>query len=253
MSSPAPNPRLALFDMDGTLLPWDTQYLFSCYVVTRHAWRRLFILFFIACLPLYLLRILSENCMKRIYLSYLWRMPAEQVKKYGEDFAAELETWIYPELLRRLQAHAAAGAECVLVSASPSFYAEPLGWRLGFHAVLGTDIILEEKMPLMPRLVYGNNKGAVKVERLRALGLLPEQSVREDAVAYSDSMADYPMLAATGARVLVNPGKSFKKVYRLNNTEQLFPPRPWGGRLKKCLLVLSYALGLKKGIKKREN
>ncbi len=244
--------RLALFDMDGTLLPWDTQYLFSCYVVRRHAWRRLIIIFLLDCLPLYLLRILSENGMKRIYLSYLWRMPAEQVKKYGEDFAAELETWIYPELRQRLQAHLDAGTECVMVSASPTFYAAPLGRRLGFHTVLGTDVILEEKMPLTPRLVYGNNKGVVKVERLRAMGLLPEQGVREDAIAYSDSMADYPMLAAAGARVSVNPGKSFEKAYRLNNTEQLFPARPWGGRLKKCLLVVSYVLGLKKGTKKRE-
>lgn len=25
----------ALFDMDGTLLPWDTQYVFSCFVVRQ--------------------------------------------------------------------------------------------------------------------------------------------------------------------------------------------------------------------------
>ena len=36
---------LALFDMDGTLLPWDTQYVFSCFVVQRHPWRRLLLLF----------------------------------------------------------------------------------------------------------------------------------------------------------------------------------------------------------------
>ncbi len=244
--------RIALFDMDGTLLPWDTQYLFSCYVVRRHAWRRLFLVFFIACVPLYLVRILSETQMKRIYLSYLWGLSAEQVKRYGEDFAAEVETWVYPELRECLRAHLAEGTECVMVSASPTFYAEPLGRRLGFHAVLGTDVILEEKLPAVPHLTHGNNKGGEKVRRLRAMGLLPEQGIREDAIAYSDSMADYPMLAAVGARVLVNPGKSFKKSYRLNHTEQIYPMRPWRGRLKKCLLVLSFVLGLKKAKKMSE-
>ena len=53
----------ALFDMDGTLLPWDTQYVFSCFVVRRHPWRRLLIFLFLACIPLYILRIWDENRM----------------------------------------------------------------------------------------------------------------------------------------------------------------------------------------------
>ncbi len=245
MSSDASNPRLALFDMDGTLLPWDTQYLFSCFVVRRHAWRRLFILFFIACLPLYLLRILSENSMKRIYLSYLWRMPAEQVKKYGEAFAAEMTAQIYPQIKERLDRYLAEGTECVMVSASPSFYAEPLGRLLGFQRVLGTDVVMNDAMPLVPKLVFGNNKGAVKVERLRALGLLPSAGEREDAIAYSDSMADFPMLAACARRVLVNPAEKFDMAYDLPRTEKIFPPRPWNSGFSKFLTVSRYVLGLK--------
>lgn len=33
-----------------------------------------------------------------------------------------------------------------MVSASPSFYVKPLGELLGFDEVLGTDVLLEERM-----------------------------------------------------------------------------------------------------------
>lgn len=38
-------------------------------------------------------------------------------------------------------------------------YVKPLGELLGFDEVLGTDVLLEERMPAMPKLPNGNNKG----------------------------------------------------------------------------------------------
>lgn len=147
----------ALFDMDGTLLPWDTQYIFSCFVVRRHPWRRLLIFLFLACIPLYILRIWDENRMKRAYLMYLWGLPAETVREYGRKFAEMAQEWIYPELKERLAGYRKKGYLCLMVSASPSFYVKPLGELLGFDEVLGTDVLLEERMPAMPELPNGNN------------------------------------------------------------------------------------------------
>ena len=79
---------VALFDMDGTLLPWDTQYVFSCFVVRLHPWRRLLIVLFLACIPFYVLKIWDEKRMKRAYLMYLWGLPAETVREYGRKFAS---------------------------------------------------------------------------------------------------------------------------------------------------------------------
>ena len=152
---------LALFDMDGTLLPWDTQYVFSCFVVQRHPWRRLLLLFYLACLPLFFLGIWDETRMKRAFLCYLWRLPPETVLQYGREFAELADAWVYPELRERLQRHRNSGDACIMVSASPSFYAEPLGMLLGFDAVLGTDVALDGRMPLMPELPLGNNKGCL--------------------------------------------------------------------------------------------
>ncbi|MFR0849420.1 hypothetical protein [Akkermansia sp.] len=74
---------LALFDMDGTLLPWDTQYVFSCFVVQRHPWRRLLLLlFYLACLPLFFLGIWDETRMKRVVIC---GGCSETVLQYGRD------------------------------------------------------------------------------------------------------------------------------------------------------------------------
>lgn len=237
-------PGTALFDMDGTLLPWDTQYVFSCFVVKRHPWRRLLMLFYLACLPLYCLKIWDENRMKRAYLIYLWRLPAETVRQYGREFASLARGWIYPELEERLREHCRRGDKCFMVSASPAFYAEPLGALLGFDGVLGTDVVLGDHVPVMPELPSGNNKGVVKVERLRELGVLPEHGVLQHAVAYSDSSADMPMLLSCGRRVLVNPSSSLEADQRLAGAECLRPARPWKNRICKIWRILLFVMGV---------
>lgn len=235
---------VALFDMDGTLLPWDTQYVFSCFVVRLHPWRRLLILLFLACIPLYILKIWNENRMKRAYLMYLWGLSADTVREYGREFGKMAQDWIYPEVKERLEEHRKKGDLCLMVSASPTFYAEPLGKMLGFDGVLGTDVFLENRMPLMPELPNGNNKGEVKVERLRGRNVLPEHGVLENATAYSDSSADMPMLCSCGQRVLVNPPSSLKEDKRLDGAKCLYPVRPWGGKPGKIWKIVLFVMGM---------
>lgn len=237
---------VALFDMDGTLLPWDTQYVFSCFVVRRHPWRRLLVLLFLACIPLYALGIWNENRMKRAYLIYLWGLRAETVRQYGREFGVLAQKWIYPELKERLEKHRRNGDLCLMVSASPSFYAEPLGSVLGFDGVLGTDVLLEDRMPAMPKLPNGNNKGWVKVERLREWGILPPHGMLPNATAYSDSSADMPMLLSCGHRVLVNPSLSLEGDARLAGAECLYPARPWKGKLDKVGKIILFVMGMVK-------
>ena len=235
---------VALFDMDGTLLPWDTQYVFSCFVLRLHPWRRLLVLLFLACIPLYVLRIWDENRMKRAYLIYLWGLPAETVREYGRKFGSLAQEWIYPELKERLEEHRKKGDLCLMVSASPTFYAEPLGELLGFDGVLGTDVLLDGRMPAMPELPNGNNKGQMKVARLRGGKVLPEHGVLDNAVAYSDSGADMPMLLSCGRRVLVNPSPSLKEDERLAGAECLYPARPWRGKLGKIWKIALFVMGM---------
>ena len=121
---------------------------------------------------------------------------------------------------------------------------EASGELLGFDEVLGTDVLLEERMPAMPKLPNGNNKGAVKVERLRERNVLPEHGVLENAVAYSDSAADLPMLLSCRRKVLVNPSPALKEDRLLDGAECLYPARPWKGRFGKIWRIGFFVMGL---------
>ena len=54
---------VALFDLDGTLLAWDTQVLFCGHVVRREGWRRLLLLPWLLASPL--APVLGAGRMKR--------------------------------------------------------------------------------------------------------------------------------------------------------------------------------------------
>ena len=68
---------LALFDLDQTLIAWDTQLLFCNWVLRKEPVRRLYLLIFLPFLVFS--RVLGAEGMKRIFLSFLWRMPRSRL------------------------------------------------------------------------------------------------------------------------------------------------------------------------------
>ena len=184
-----PPAGIALFDLDGTLIAWDCQLLFRHFVIRREPWRIIFLPVFLAFLPL--AGLLEAAGMKRVFLSYLWRINRETLAEYSREFAVSLMPAIYPELREKLENQRAAGHFLILASASPEFYVAEIGRELGFHLTLGTPV---ELGPFFPDLE--NNKGERKVERLRES--LPssyfENSKLRHCHGYTDSCADLPML-----------------------------------------------------------
>ena len=87
MESP---PRIALFDLDGTLLAEDTQLLFCNFVLKRLALRRLFLPFFLPFAAAGAARVLGARELKRVFLSYLWLMPRERLEHYAREFARSI-------------------------------------------------------------------------------------------------------------------------------------------------------------------
>ena len=77
----------ALFDLDQTLLPYDTQALFCNFVLRREGWRRGYLGVFAAATPLRAVRLISLGGLKRAYLSYLWRMSRARLTDLAHEFA----------------------------------------------------------------------------------------------------------------------------------------------------------------------
>lgn len=209
----------ALFDMDGTLFAGDSQLRFARWILRRHGWRRLYLLWL---LPMGLLRglhIINTERMKRAFLAYAWGMRREALQAECEQFVQqEILQVLYPPVLEKLRAHQAAGDTTVLCSASPDWWTRLVGTALGFSHTIGTPTALGARVELMPGIpAPGNNKGANKLIRLAAIG------IEHADIGYTDSAADLPMLTICDKAVLVNPKASL--IARVPGAEVLTPPK----------------------------
>ena len=234
-----PPPGVGLYDLDGTLLAWDCQLLFRHFVTRREPWRLLL-------LPVFLLVVLlapwlGTDRMKRVFLSYLWRMPEERVAEHARGFAAEVLPSIYPELLETIEEHRRAGHFLILASASPEIYVREIGAALGFGISLGTPVTYG---PMLPPL--SNHKGPAKVERLRKL--LPPGWLDGDRISrchgYTDSLADLPMLTLCDDATVVNPSPQLETMAEKEGWRIVRPERPWKSRSDFALRSLALLCGI---------
>jgi HAD superfamily hydrolase (TIGR01490 family) len=232
---------LGLFDLDGTLIAWDTQILFCDHVLRQEGFRRAYLAFFAAFAPA--AGILGDEGMKRVFLSYLWRSDEEQLAEWVRGFVAE---WFpkrcYAPLLERVQRHRDAGRLTILASASPEFYVKEVGRALGFDLALGTPVeVGSGPFPLLPDL--RNHKGAEKVRRLSEIIGAPLDGVWPLSHGYSDSSADLPMLNCCETSTLVNPSERLTQIGEQQGWEVLRPELPWKSRAEKIVEILRRATG----------
>jgi phosphatidylglycerophosphatase C len=236
---PVPPPGIALFDLDGTLIAWDCQLLFRHFVLRRAPWRGVLLPLFLAAAPF--AGLLGSARMKRVFLSYLWRMKPQQLAALARDFAQSLMPAIYPELREKLEAHRAAGHFLILASASPECYVLEIGRLLGFDLALGTPV---ECGPLLPKLQ--NHKGAAKVTRL--LELLPPgyfiNGQLRHCHGFTDSRADLPMLTLCQSATVVNPSPALAALATTSGWDIVHPARPWTTRVGFALRALALLLGV---------
>lgn len=237
---------LALFDLDQTILPYDTQGLFCNFVLRREGWRRVYLPVFTAALPLRAVRLIGTGGLKRAFLSYLWRMPRARLADLASEFAEKIVPPLcYPEILAEVEKHRAAGHTLVLNTASPEFYATAIARVLGFDHCFGTRIVFQgDRAPLIPGMEGPNNKQHAKLPRMRHL--FPEDGSFPfaGAWAYSDSKADLPMLRWVENPVVVNPDPFLAKIAAEEEWTVLTPPRPQKSRGEFGRDCLRQALGI---------
>lgn len=235
----SPPSGIAWFDLDGTLIAWDCQMLFRHFVLRREPWRGIFLPVFLVFLPL--VGLLGAGGMKRVFLTYLWKMSEGKLDEYSREFAAAVMPCIFPELRERLENHRRRGDFLILASASPEFYVRHIGRELGFHLTLGTVV---EIGPFFPDLV--NHKGEAKVERLREV--LPaeffENGKLRHSHGYTDSTADLPMLALCHEVTGVNPSAELTLRAEACGWTIVRPQRPWKSGLDHARRVLSLLTGV---------
>jgi phosphoserine phosphatase len=103
MEQSKPNRKgYALFDLDQTLIPWDTQLLFCDFVIKKMPLRRFYLLILIPFLPL--TKLLGAGGMKRVFLNYLWGLSLEDLDELAEEFVEQhFPNSFYGEMLEVLE------------------------------------------------------------------------------------------------------------------------------------------------------
>lgn len=238
----------AFFDLDHTLLPFDTQAMFCNFVLQQERARSFFLLGFLPIAILRACKLVRTVTVKRAFMGYLTGMNRETLRQRARDFAEKVvKPQIYPELLAIIEEHRKAGRILVLNTASPDFYPHEIARILGFDHCIATKIESHDPMPFMPVVIGTNNKREAKIAAMRRelpdVLAATEQQLK-DSWSYSDSAADLPLLEFAGNAMLIHPNSALAAIGTEKGWKILKPERPYTNKLGDILSSLRQALGI---------
>jgi HAD superfamily hydrolase (TIGR01490 family) len=202
------SPRLALFDLDGTLLAGDTDELWCAFLIEEGILDRA--AFEAANRDIaerYAQGAVTPAKFCAFYAATLaGRSAAEWLPLRQRFVAAVIAPRLGAAALALVERHRAAGDRLVLTTATNRFLTEPIAARLGIAELIATEL------EVVADRFTGRNAGVLnmragKLARLSAW--LADQGLGDDSLAratfYSDSINDLALLCAVGTPVVVDP------------------------------------------------
>lgn len=197
--------RLALFDLDNTLLGGDSDHAWGDYLCTRgildaDTYKARNDEFY----QDYLAGRLDLNAYLNFTLEILAATNVAQLDEWHRDFMRDcIEPIMLPKAAALLQQHRDAGDKLVIITATNRFVTGPIAERLGVETLLATEV---EK-------VDGRYTGrsfdvpCFKEGKVTRLNRWMEENGYDlqDSYFYSDSMNDLPLLEIVAHPVVVDP------------------------------------------------
>jgi HAD superfamily hydrolase (TIGR01490 family) len=205
--------KLAIFDIDGTLVEGSTERRFWRYLLKRgHQGPRqvlAYLLFWLRYFPVYRGQTAKKN------KAYLYKLDVARVRALAERFVAEeILPRLYGPAVQRLQSHLRHGDTVILLSGTLEPIATPLANALGVRHVHAT--VCRERDG---RYLGGPPKvhpfDAAKLVIAARVARELDADLRE-ASAYGDSRHDLPVLEAVGDPVAVLPDGPLLQTARCN-------------------------------------
>lgn len=200
---------LALFDLDHTLLPIDSDVAWAEQLVRRGVvdaeWHRKRNSYFF---EQYKAGTLDINEFLAFQLGPLGAHPRSELEAWRyEFFNNEIAPNIRPNALSLVRRHQEEGALCAIVTATNEFITEPIAQAFGVDHLIATQVEVspEGEFTGKPKGLPSFREGKVtRVEQwLAEHGLGFEGFDR--SYFYSDSLNDLPLLARVSHPVAVNP------------------------------------------------
>ena len=197
--------RLALFDLDNTLLGGDSDHAWGDYLCERGildavTYKTRNDEFY----QDYLAGTLNLTDYLNFSLEILGRTEMAQLDTWHRDFMRDcIEPLMLPKALELIAKHREAGDKLVVITATNRFVTAPIVARLGIETLLATECeIIDGRYSGRTTDVPCFREG--KVTRLNRW-LEENQFSLEDSYFYSDSLNDLPLLEKVANPVAVDP------------------------------------------------
>jgi len=198
--------KLALFDLDHTLIPFDSGMAWTRFLVARGVLPADAETVYLGYCQQYVDGTLDIHALHRASVAPLASFGMAALRRWASEFEAEIAPQV-PEPMRALvRGHQDAGHACAIVTATTRFIAEPFGRLFGVADVLATrSLVIDDTLdgaidgdPCfgVHKLMHVNQWLATRGTRLDAL---------EQSWFYSDSASDLPLLGAVSDPVAVAP------------------------------------------------
>lgn len=206
--------RLALFDMDRTLLSKETATLYVRYqrelgeASTRDLMRTL------GWVAQYTLGVIDANKVAERALLSLAGMPEIAMSSRCDDwFRRRVERYVTDGGRRAVLEHKARGDLCAVATGASIYVSRPLARLLDIPFVVSSVFEVDDEGRFTGRPVQPLAFGHGKVERAERFAR-EHGATLDDAVFYSDSLTDLPLLERVGEPVCVNPDPRLARLAR---------------------------------------
>jgi HAD superfamily hydrolase (TIGR01490 family) len=208
------NPVAAFFDFDETLLEVESGRLGIQWLRDRRLLPYGYILKILAANFFYQHRLLSDERMVRILLTFYKHKRLAEFQNGSADFYdAYLKPHLAPAIVARVRAHKAKGHVLVLISGSVRYLLEPVVKDLGFDHLLCTDLEVNPDGRLTGKasgpVCVDKNKKKLTLELAQKIGLDLAKSY-----AYGNHHSDLPLLQSVGYPHAVAPNRILEKIAR---------------------------------------
>jgi len=206
--------KIALFDLDHTLIPFDSGMAWTQFLVRRGVLPAEAEATYLDYCRQYVAGTLDIHAMHFASVSPLARVARTLLTQWTGEFEAALRARVPADTHALVQRHLDAGDLCAIVTATTRFIAEPCARLFGVPHVVATEAATVDGTP------GGALTGAIdglpcfrehKLTRVRqwlaqqAPGGAADLDAFERSWFYSDSASDLPLLSAVSDPVAVRP------------------------------------------------
>jgi HAD superfamily hydrolase (TIGR01490 family) len=197
--------KLALFDLDHTLIPFDSGMAWTRFLTQRGVLPAEAPAAYLACCQQYVAGTLDIRAMHRVTVAPLSAFPRAQIDAWSGEFEVAMASQIPRDMRALVARHRRAGDLCAVVTATTRFIAEPFARLFGIPHVLATEG--EWRGDFLTGEIDG--EPCHREHKLsRVLAWLPQPGgllAFDRSWFYSDAASDLPLLQAVSHPVAVRP------------------------------------------------